>query len=228
MTSPLVRLKNIDLTLGHDASRVHVLKNLSLTIQKGETIGIVGPSGAGKSTLLMVLAGLETIGKGEIYIDDQRIDTMSEDEAALFRGRNIGIVFQSFHLIPNMTALENTAIPLELAGIKNAFELAKQELIAVGLEQRINHYPGTLSGGEQQRVAIARALVPNPQILVADEPTGNLDTITGKAIADLIFARANARGLTTILVTHDPQMAARCDRQILVENGRILDDGTNI
>lgn len=229
MASPLVELKNIDLTLGEGASRVHVLKQLSLQIASGETVGIVGPSGSGKSTLLMVLAGLEKVDGGEITIAGERIDKMGEDEAALFRGKNIGIVFQSFQLIPNMTALENAAVPLELAGRRDAFAVAKKELEAVGLGHRLNHYPGTLSGGEQQRVAIARALSPNPHILVADEPTGNLDTDTGKAIADLIFQRANDYGLTTILVTHDLSLAARCKRQIHVRNGLIEKVGeTNV
>lgn len=229
MASPLVELKNIDLTLGEGASRVHVLKQLSLQIASGETVGIVGPSGSGKSTLLMVLAGLEKVDGGEITIAGERIDKMGEDEAALFRGKNIGIVFQSFQLIPNMTALENAAVPLELAGRRDAFVVAKKELEAVGLGHRFNHYPGTLSGGEQQRVAIARALSPNPHILVADEPTGNLDTDTGKAIADLIFQRANDHGLTTILVTHDLSLAARCKRQIHVRNGLIEKVGeTNV
>lgn len=229
MASPLVKLKNIDLTLGEGASRVHVLKQLSLQIASGETVGIVGPSGSGKSTLLMVLAGLEKVDGGEITIAGERIDKMGEDEAALFRGKNIGIVFQSFQLIPNMTALENAAVPLELAGRRDAFAVAKKELEAVGLGHRLNHYPGTLSGGEQQRVAIARALSPNPHILVADEPTGNLDTDTGKAIADLIFQRANDHGLTTILVTHDLSLAARCKRQIHVRNGLIEKVGeTNV
>ncbi len=217
----LVALKNVDLTLGEGASKVHVLKNISLTINKGEVIGIVGPSGSGKSTLLMVLAGLEKVDGGEVLISDCDISKLNEDEAALFRGRNIGIVFQSFHLIPNMTALENTAVPLELAGDKNAFDRARQELEAVGLGHRLNHYPATLSGGEQQRVAIARALAPRPKIIIADEPTGNLDSATGQDIADLLFKRAQDNGTTMVLVTHDNQLAARCARQIHVRNGEL-------
>lgn len=227
MASPLVELKNIDLTLGDGAARVHVLKNLSLHISQGETVGIVGPSGSGKSTLLMVLAGLEKVDKGMITIAEQRIDQMSENEVATFRGKHIGIVFQSFQLIPNMTALENAAVPLELAGRKDAFSVAQKELEAVGLGHRLHHYPSMLSGGEQQRVAIARALAPNPDILVADEPTGNLDTETGKMIADLLFSRAQEHGLTTILVTHDLTLAARCRRQIHMQNG-VIHDGKEL
>ncbi|UXN06801.1 ABC transporter ATP-binding protein [Bartonella sp. HY761] len=221
MADLLVALKNVDLTLGEGASKVHVLKNISLTINKGEVIGIVGPSGSGKSTLLMVLAGLEKVDGGKVLISDCDISKLNEDEAALFRGRNIGIVFQSFHLIPNMTALENTAVPLELAGDKNAFDRARQELEAVGLGHRLNHYPATLSGGEQQRVAIARALAPRPKIIIADEPTGNLDSATGQDIADLLFKRAQDNGTTMVLVTHDNQLAARCARQIHVRNGEL-------
>ncbi|WP_297322104.1 ABC transporter ATP-binding protein [uncultured Bartonella sp.] len=224
MAKVVVELKNIDLTLGNGTSRVHVLKNLSLTIREAETVGIVGPSGSGKSTLLMVLAGLEKIDSGEITIAGTRIDKLDEDEAAIFRGKNIGIVFQSFQLIPNMTALENTAVPLELSGRKDAFVVATRELEAVGLGERLNHYPSALSGGEQQRVAIARALSPNPRILVADEPTGNLDADTGKIIADLIFERAKEHGLTTVLVTHDLGLAARCKHQVHVRNGQIVQD----
>lgn len=227
MASPLVELKNIDLTLGDGAARVHVLKNLSLHISQGETVGIVGPSGSGKSTLLMVLAGLEKVDKGMITIAKQRIDQMSEDEVATFRGKHIGIVFQSFQLIPNMTALENAAVPLELAGRNDAFSVAQTELEAVGLGHRLHHYPSMLSGGEQQRVAIARALAPDPDILVADEPTGNLDTKTGQMIADLLFSRAQKHGLTTILVTHDLALAARCRRQIHMQNG-VIYDGTEL
>ncbi|HWK14764.1 MAG TPA: ABC transporter ATP-binding protein [Rhizobiaceae bacterium] len=221
MTEPVIALKDVSLTLGTGATTVHVLKGVSLTVNRGETAGIVGPSGSGKSTLLMVLAGLEKVDAGEVSIAGQRIDGRSEDEIAAFRGRNIGIVFQSFHLIPNMTALENVAVPLELAGHADPFGTAARELAAVGLAERVTHYPGELSGGEQQRVAIARALAPQPPILIADEPTGNLDQATGKQISDLIFAKAAERGMTLLLVTHDPSLAARCDRQIAMRSGRI-------
>jgi putative ABC transport system ATP-binding protein len=217
-----IALENIDLTLGNGAARVHVLNDISLQIQSGESVGIVGPSGSGKSTLLMVLAGLEKVDSGKVLIRNERIDQMSEDQAAAFRGRNIGIVFQSFHLIPNMTALENVAVPLELAGRTDAFDIAEEALHSVGLGHRLTHYPSALSGGEQQRVAIARALAPKPAILIADEPTGNLDTQTGRQIADLLFAKQREYGLTMVLVTHDPALAARCEREILVGSGQIV------
>ena len=224
MTKSIIKLKKADLTLGNAAASVHVLKNIDLSIDEGEAVGIVGPSGSGKSTLLMVLAGLERLDSGEIAIADTQLHKLGEDALADFRGRNIGIVFQSFHLIANMTALENVAVPLELANAPNPFEIAKRELIAVGLGERLNHYPGQLSGGEQQRVAIARALAPSPAVLIADEPTGNLDTDTGKQIADLLFAKQAERGMTMVLVTHDPSLAARCSRQIKVRSGEIEGD----
>jgi putative ABC transport system ATP-binding protein len=221
VTEAVIAMKNVSLTLGDGASSVHVLKDVSLEVARGEATGIVGPSGSGKSTLLMVLAGLERVDAGEVWIAGQRIDGRSEDEVAAFRGRNVGIVFQSFHLIPNMTALENVAVPLELAGHPDPFAIAQRELAAVGLADRVTHYPGELSGGEQQRVAIARALAPEPAILIADEPTGNLDQATGRQIAELLFAKAAERGMTLVLVTHDPNLAARCPRQIAMRSGRI-------
>ena len=221
VVGPIIELENVHLTLGHAASSVHVLKGVSLHISQGQSVGIVGPSGSGKSTLLMVLAGLEHVDNGTVKIAGETISRMSEDQAAAFRGANIGIVFQSFHLIPNMTALENVAVPLELAGRRDAFEVAERELRAVGLGERLTHYPSELSGGEQQRVAIARALAPSPRILIADEPTGNLDTTTGRQIADLLFAKQRENGLTMVLVTHDPALAARCDIEIPVRSGRI-------
>ncbi|MBQ0709161.1 MULTISPECIES: ABC transporter ATP-binding protein [unclassified Ochrobactrum] len=221
VVGPIIELENVHLTLGHAASLVHVLKGVSLHISQGQSVGIVGPSGSGKSTLLMVLAGLEHVDNGTVKIAGETISRMSEDQAAAFRGANIGIVFQSFHLIPNMTALENVAVPLELAGRRDAFEVAERELRAVGLGERLTHYPSELSGGEQQRVAIARALAPSPKILIADEPTGNLDTTTGRQIADLLFAKQRENGLTMVLVTHDPALAARCDIEIPVRSGRI-------
>jgi putative ABC transport system ATP-binding protein len=224
----MIELKNADLTLGQAAASVHVLKGMNLQIDAGQSVGIVGPSGSGKSTLLMVLAGLERLDGGEIVIDGTPLHGLSEDKVADFRGRNIGIVFQSFHLIPNMTALENVAVPLELANVRDAFEIARRELTSVGLGERLSHYPGQLSGGEQQRVAIARALAPSPKLLIADEPTGNLDAETGRQIADLIFAKQAERNTTLILVTHDSSLAARCSRQVKVRSGTIVDDGQTL
>ncbi len=182
-------LKDVHLTLGEGASRTHVLKGINLDIPASVSVGIVGPSGSGKSTLLMVLGGLERVDEGVVRIAGEDITTKTEDELARFRGENIGIVFQSFHLIPNMTALENVAVPLELAGAEDAYERAASELQAVGLGDRLDHYPGQMSGGEQQRVAIARAVAPSPKLIIADEPTGNLDKKTGEMIADLLFRK---------------------------------------
>jgi len=221
VTEPVIQLKDVSLTLGQGASSVHVLKGVSLDVEQGEATGIVGPSGSGKSTLLMVLAGLESVDAGTVRIAGELLNGKSEDQIAAFRGRNIGIVFQSFHLIPNMTALENVAVPLELAGHSDPFSVAQRELASVGLAERTTHYPGELSGGEQQRVAIARALATEPRILIADEPTGNLDQATGRQIADLLFAKARERGMTLVLVTHDPALAARCTRQVSMLSGRI-------
>ncbi|WP_180898575.1 ABC transporter ATP-binding protein [Martelella soudanensis] len=222
MSEKLIALEDAHLTLGRGTAAVHVLKGMSLEIGRGESVGILGPSGSGKSTLLMVIAGLERLDSGEITIIDTPLTGLSEDALAAFRGENIGIVFQSFHLIANMTALENAAIPLELAGRRDAFERARAALTSVGLGHRLSHYPGQLSGGEQQRVAIARALAPEPAVLIADEPTGNLDADTGAQIADLLFARQREMGTTLVLVTHDAALAARCDRQVQVRSGEIV------
>jgi len=221
VTAPVIDLTDVSLRLGEGPSSVHVLKGVSLAVERGKSTAIVGPSGSGKSTLLMVIAGLEKVDSGTVRIAGERIDKLSEDAIAAFRGRMIGIVFQSFHLIPNMTALENVAVPLELAGHPDPFSVAEKELEAVGLKERLTHYPGELSGGEQQRVAIARALAPEPAIMIADEPTGNLDQATGRQIADLLFSTARERGTTLVLVTHDPVLAARCDRQVAMRSGRI-------
>jgi putative ABC transport system ATP-binding protein len=221
MNDRAIEFDNVHLSLGRGAARVHILKGICLNIGKGEAIGLVGPSGSGKSTLLMAMAGLERPDSGEIRVAGARIDRLGEDELARFRGQNIGIVFQSFHLIPTMTALENVAIPLELAGAADAFDRARAELEQVGLGQRLSHYPSQLSGGEQQRVALARALAPHPAILVADEPTGNLDETTGQSIVDLMFELKRARGATLVLVTHDSSLAARCDRTIRLRSGQI-------
>jgi putative ABC transport system ATP-binding protein len=219
-----IELIDIDLTLGAGAARVHVLKSLSLNIAQGETIGLVGPSGSGKSTLLMTLAGLERPDSGAVRVDGRELSALDEDSLARFRGERIGIVFQSFQLIPTMTALENVAAPLELASRADAFERAAEELAAVGLSERMDHYPRQLSGGEQQRVALARALAPAPAILAADEPTGNLDSETGAAIIDLIFQEHAKRGATLVLATHDPNLAARCDRVVRLRSGRVESD----
>jgi putative ABC transport system ATP-binding protein len=221
LAGPAISMRDVHLSLGRGAARVHILKGISLDIGEGEAVGLIGPSGSGKSTLLMTMAGLERPDSGEIRIAGSRIDQLDEDALARFRGERIGIVFQSFHLIPTMTALENVAIPLELAGREDAFDAAKRELKAVGLGERLSHYPGQLSGGEQQRVALARALAPNPKILVADEPTGNLDEASGSTIIDLMFALKRERGSTLVLVTHDLGLARRCDRMIRLRSGHI-------
>jgi putative ABC transport system ATP-binding protein len=224
VSEPVIDLKNVNLKLGEGASAVHVLKDVDLTINAGEAIGIIGPSGSGKTTLLMVLAGLEHADSGTVDVAGAKISGMSEDAVAQFRGKNIGFVFQSFHLIANMTALENVAVPLELAGVADAFDIARKELEAVGLGHRLTHYPGQLSGGEQQRVAVARALAPNPKILIADEPTGNLDSETGKQISELIFKKQKERGMTFVLVTHDAALAESCDRKVRVNSGTVQAD----
>ncbi|NDA47733.1 MAG: ABC transporter ATP-binding protein [Alphaproteobacteria bacterium] len=224
MVQPIIEMKNVDLSLGAGAARVHILKNLSLQIYPGDAVGLVGPSGSGKSTLLMTMAGLERPDSGSIVIENTMLDRLNEDQLARFRGARIGIVFQSFHLIATMTALENVAIPLELAGHKEAFERAAVELKAVGLGHRLQHYPSQMSGGEQQRVAIARALATSPAILIADEPTGNLDSQTGLEIVSLIFRLREERGTTLVLVTHDESLAARCDRRIHLRSGHIEKD----
>ncbi|MCJ8143978.1 ABC transporter ATP-binding protein [Ancylobacter sp. A5.8] len=220
-TGPAIRLDKVELSLGSGAARVHILKGVSLTIAKGEAVGLVGPSGSGKSSLLMVLAGLERADAGTVNVAGEELTRLGEDALARFRGRNVGIVFQAFHLIPTMTALENVAVPLELAGRADAFARAAAELTAVGLGHRLDHYPTQLSGGEQQRVAVARALAPEPSILVADEPTGNLDESTGQQIMELLFAAQARRGATLVIVTHDPGLARRCDRTVRLRSGHI-------
>ena len=216
-----IALSGVNLSLGRGAARVHILKDIELNIGRGEAIGMVGPSGSGKSTLLMVMAGLERPDTGSVVIAGETLGALGEDALARFRGRNVGIVFQSFHLIPTMTALENVAVPLELAGVTDAHERAAAELALVGLSERASHYPAELSGGEQQRVALARALAPNPAILIADEPTGNLDEATGAEIVDLMFTGHDKRSTTLVLVTHDPMLARRCDRVVRMRSGRV-------
>ncbi len=223
-TETIISLHDVHLSLGHGNSMVHILKGIELEIDRGDSVGLVGPSGSGKSTLLMVMAGLEQADNGKVLVEGSDLSVMDEDTLARFRGAQIGIIFQSFHLVPTMTALENTAIPLELAGRSDAFDVAKAELEAVGLGHRVHHYPAEMSGGEQQRVAIARALAPRPSILIADEPTGNLDSDTGKEISDLMFRLHKERGMTLMLVTHDPVLADRCERVVRLKSGQLVEE----
>lgn len=221
---PAISLKDVHLSLGDGAGRVHILKGIDLNVDHGSAVGLVGPSGSGKSTLLMVMAGLERSDSGSVVVAGEDLSPLSEDSLARFRGSNVGIIFQSFHLVPNMTALENVAVPLELSGDRQAFDKARSELEAVGLGHRLHHYPAQMSGGEQQRVAVARALVVQPKILIADEPTGNLDDSTGKQIVELMFRAQRERSMTLVLVTHDPALAELCDRVIRVRSGEIEED----
>ncbi|WP_421725942.1 ABC transporter ATP-binding protein [Bauldia sp.] len=224
MAGTVIDCEDLHIRLGTGASEVHVLKGINLSIAGGEALSLVGPSGSGKSTLLMALAGLERPTSGRVIIEGTDTTALGEDALARLRGRAIGIVFQSFHLIPNMTALENVAVPLELAGASDAFDRAESELRDVGLGERLTHYPAELSGGEQQRVAIARALAPGPAILLADEPTGNLDSKNGVMIADLLFSAQANRGTTLVLVTHDAELAGRGSRVVQLQSGRIVGD----
>ena len=221
---PLVVLEDVHLTLGSAAGPVNILRGVSLEIDAGETVSVVGPSGSGKSTLMMVLGGLERPSAGQVQIDGNDFGALGEDALARLRRARIGIVFQSFHLIPTMTALENVAIPLELAGRRDAFAVAGAGLAAVGLSHRLTHYPGQLSGGEQQRVAIARAFIAGPKLLLADEPTGNLDAATGRMVIDCLFEHQARHGTTLLLITHDPSIAERCERQVGLLDGRIVED----
>jgi putative ABC transport system ATP-binding protein len=217
-------LTDARLTLAGNAGPVEILKGITLAIHKGETVGLIGPSGSGKSSLLMLLGGLERATGGQVTALGQDLTAMDEDALARFRRGNMGVVFQSFHLIPTMTALENVALPLELAGVADAFARAAAELTAMGLGARMDHYPSQMSGGEQQRVALARAAAPRPAILLADEPTGNLDAANGAAIMDLLFGLRDRHGATLVLVTHAPDLAARCDRVIRLTDGRLAPD----
>lgn len=210
--------------LDGNAGPVEILRGITLEVKAGETLGLVGPSGSGKSSLLMLMGGLERATGGQVLALDQDLTAMDEDQLARFRRQHMGVVFQSFHLIPTMTALENVAVPLELAGAGNAFARAEAELRGVGLGARLDHYPAQMSGGEQQRVALARAAVTRPAILLADEPTGNLDGVNGAAIMDLLFGLRDRHGATLVLVTHAPDLAARCDRVVRLVDGRIAGD----
>ena len=219
-----ISARNVTLSLGTGEARTDVLKGIDLDIQSGDTIAILGPSGSGKSSLMAILSGLERVSGGEVHVAGTDFGSLDEDDLARARRGRIGIVLQSFHLLPTMTALENVAVPLELAGAADAIDRARAELEAVGLDHRLSHYPAQLSGGEQQRVAIARAVAPGPQILFADEPTGNLDGKTGASIIDVLFARKEAAGATLIIITHDPSLAARCERILEMNDGRIVAD----
>ncbi len=224
MADPILSLSDAELSLDGNAGRVHILKGISLSVAKGETLGLVGPSGSGKSSLLMLMGGLERTTSGSVTALGHDLTRMDEDALARFRRDHMGVVFQSFHLIPTMTALENVATPLELAGQADAFDRAAEELSAVGLGDRAGHYPSQMSGGEQQRVALARAAAPRPDLMLADEPTGNLDGTTGQQIMDMLFGLRDRHGSTLVLVTHAPDLAARCDRVIALRDGRISED----
>ena len=221
MSDVILSLENAALSLRGNAGEVDILRGITLAVRRGETLGLVGPSGSGKSSLLMLLGGLERATGGQVQALGRDLTAMDEDALARFRRDHMGVVFQSFHLIPTMTALENVATPLELAGASDAFERAAEELRAVGLGERLDHYPGQMSGGEQQRVALARAAAPRPDILLADEPTGNLDGANGAAIMDMLFGLRERHGTTLVLVTHAPELAARCDRVITLRDGQI-------
>ena len=222
MTDAMIVTKNLFVTLPSQAGAVNIIRGIDLSIASGETVGLIGPSGSGKSTLLMVLAGLEPASQGQVIVSGRDYANMDEDALSRFRRSSVGIVFQSFHLVPTMTAVENVALPLELAGVESAFEKAEAMLEEVGLAHRLAHYPAQMSGGEQQRTALARALVANPPVLFADEPTGNLDQNTGRQIMDLILRLAEERGTTVLLITHDRALADRCARVETMQDGRLL------
>jgi putative ABC transport system ATP-binding protein len=224
MTKPILALKDARLTLAGNAGPVEILRGITLDVTQGETLGLIGPSGSGKSSLLMLMGGLERATSGLVSALGHDLTAMDEDALARFRRDNMGVVFQSFHLIPTMTALENVAVPLELAGVADAFERAEAELTSVGLGARMDHYPSQLSGGEQQRVALARAAAPRPKILLADEPTGNLDGANGTAIMDLLFNLRDRHDATLIMVTHSPELAARCSRVVRLADGAVVPD----
>jgi putative ABC transport system ATP-binding protein len=222
--SVLIQARNLTLSFGRARALVEILRGVDLSVAAGESVALLGPSGSGKSSLMALLAGLERPTGGSIHVDGLDFAALDEDRLAIARRGRIGIVLQAFHLLPTMTALENVAVPLELAGEPSAFARAEAELKAVGLGHRLRHYPAQLSGGEQQRVAIARALAPRPALLFADEPTGNLDTATGAEIMDFLFARHEDAGATLFIITHDPKLAERCGRVIELADGRILSD----
>jgi len=217
----MIELRRVHVTLGSAAGPVKILRGIDLKVAAGTSVSVVGPSGSGKSTLLAVVGGIERPTEGAVRVDGQDLGALDEDRLAVFRGRTIGILFQAFHLIPTMTALENVAVALELAGARDAFGEAAARLAEVGLSHRAEHYPGQLSGGEQQRAALARALSNHPKLLLADEPTGNLDQDTGREIVELLFRVQRERGMTLLLITHEPPLAARCDLQLQMADGRL-------
>ncbi len=221
MTSPIVEIANLHLSLVGGGGPVNILRGVDLQVAQGETISVVGPSGAGKTTLLMALSGLEKISSGQVQVAGVDLAKLDEDGLACFRRQHVGIVFQSFHLVPTMTAQENVALPLEFSGVDNALERAASALDATGLAERLEHFPGQLSGGEQQRVALARAFVAEPGLILADEPTGNLDRETGQKVMDLLFDLQREHGTTLVMVTHDQQLAERCHRTIRIADGKL-------
>ena len=221
---PIIELRDVHLNLSSAAGEVNILRGVDLSVARGEALAVVGPSGSGKSTMMMIMAGLERPTRGVVRVAGQDLGALDEDGLALFRRERVGIVFQAFHLIATMTARENVAVPLEFAGVADAFERAEAALESVGLGHRLAHYPGQLSGGEQQRVALARAVVAEPDLLLADEPTGNLDRATGAPIVDLMFELAARRGTTLVLITHDRDLAQRCRRTVRMHDGRVADD----
>ncbi|NMJ43270.1 ABC transporter ATP-binding protein [Roseomonas sp. JC162] len=222
---PLIAARGLGFQVRSQAGEINILRGVDLTVGAGEAVGIIGPSGSGKTSLLMLLAGLDRPTAGTLTVAGQDLARMDEDALARFRREHVGIVFQAFHLVPTMTAIENVAVPLEFSGRADAFDRAAEALTSVGLGHRLTHYPGQLSGGEQQRVALARAFVAEPQLLLADEPTGNLDRGTGGHVMDLLFGLRERFGTTLLLITHDPLLAERCERQVRIEDGRIVADG---
>ncbi|WP_420549305.1 ABC transporter ATP-binding protein [Curvivirga sp.] len=221
--STVIQLDNVTLKLGVEGREVNILRGVDLEVSSGEVVAVVGPSGAGKTSMLMVLSGLEAATGGKITVCGEDLTSMNEDRLALFRRDNVGIVFQDFHLIPTMTALENVAMPMELSGRRDAMQQAKEGLEAVGLGHRLDHYPAQLSGGEQQRVALARAVASKPRLLLADEPTGNLDGDTGQKIMDLLFSLSKDLGSTLVLITHDPKLAEKCSRIVRMADGNLTE-----
>ena len=221
-SSPIVTMEDVGLTLSSRAGTVEILRGVSLDIPAGQSLAVVGPSGSGKTSLLMVMAGLERATRGRVHVAGHDFSALGEDDLARARGKDIGIVFQAFHLVPTMTALENVALPLEFARRPDAFDVARDMLSEVGLGHRLDHVPAQLSGGEQQRVAVARALAPKPKLILADEPTGNLDGRTGQQVVEILFGLQKRRGATLVLITHDERLAALCERTIRMADGRLV------